>query len=213
MITGFNTDIQFNGKVYHVQTEDRGRDNPLLETLVYLKGQILDAQRTSYAELLPAGIDERHLAAMLEAQHKRVIRSIKNGRYDPDGVKPFGHGLLSDRHLGEVVLDFMQGQAEKEKVELQAEPLGQLSPGWTGALRITLRTDILGRPVAGCTVTITHEPPAGDGRSVRLFQGKTDPKGTLLAEITPPDVPGLGELRIVALDARGEVELRLPLQR
>ena len=213
MITGFNTDIQFNGKVYHVQTEDRGRDNPLLETLVYVKGQILDAQRTSYAEQLPAGVDERRLAAMLEAQHKRVIRTIKNGRYDPTGVKPFGHGILTDRHLGEVVLEFMQGEAAKETVEIQAEPLGAIAPGWTGALRVTLRTDLLGRPVAGCTVIITHEPPDGGGKPVRLFQGKTDAKGTVLAEITPPDVPGLGDLRIVALDERGELEVRLPLRR
>jgi hypothetical protein len=213
MITGFNTDIQFNGKVYHVQTEDRGRDNPLLETLVYVKGQILDALRTSYAELLSAGADERRLAGMLEAQHKRVIRSIKNGRYDAEGVKPFGHGIITDRHLGDVVLEFVQSQAAKEKVEIQAEPLGDIVPGWTGALRVTLRTDLLGRPVGDCGVVILHEPPEGGGKPVRLFQGKTDAKGTVLAEITPPDVPGLGELRIVALDERGEVELRLPLRR
>jgi hypothetical protein len=158
-------------------------------------------------------VDERRLAGMLEAQHKRVIRSIKNGRYDADGVKPFGHGIITDRYLGDVVLEFLHEQAAKEKVEIHAEPLGEITPGWTGALRVTLRTDILGRPVADCGVVIMHEPPEGDARPVRLFQGKTDAKGIVLAEVTPPDVPGVGELRIVAHDERGEVEVRLPLKR
>ena len=90
MITGFNTDIRFNDKVYHVQTEDRGVDNPILESLVYLKGQILDAVQSPYSDRFPDGIDQDALATLLEAQHKQVIRSIKNGRYDPDGIKPFG---------------------------------------------------------------------------------------------------------------------------
>ena len=44
MIVGFNTDIKHRGRVYHAQTEDKGKDNPLIETLVYTKGQILDTR-------------------------------------------------------------------------------------------------------------------------------------------------------------------------
>jgi len=38
MITGFNTDVKHGAKVYHVQTEDKGRNNPKIETLVYVGG-------------------------------------------------------------------------------------------------------------------------------------------------------------------------------
>ena len=41
MITGFNTDIKHNEKVYHVQTEDKGVGNPYIESLVYVGGEIL----------------------------------------------------------------------------------------------------------------------------------------------------------------------------
>ena len=41
MITGFNTDVKHDGSVYHVQTEARGRDNPVLESLVYVGGTIV----------------------------------------------------------------------------------------------------------------------------------------------------------------------------
>jgi len=43
VITGFNTDIKHNEKVYHVQTEDKGLQNPYIESLVYVGGEILDS--------------------------------------------------------------------------------------------------------------------------------------------------------------------------
>jgi len=212
MITGFNTDIKFNGRTYHVQTEDRGNANPVLESLVYVKGQILDAVQTSYADRFPQGVDDAALADMLESQHKRVIRSIKNGRYDPEGIKPFGHGVISDRPLDEVVLDFIREQQERETTEVLVEELGDLSPGWTGALQVTLRTDILKRPVRECLVRILVDRP--DGRPPRrLFEGVTDARGKVLAEITLPDHPAQGVVRIVAEKGAEPAEALVPFPR
>jgi hypothetical protein len=50
VITGFNTDIKHNEKVYHIQTEDKGLQNPYIESLVYVGGEILASKKTSYAE-------------------------------------------------------------------------------------------------------------------------------------------------------------------
>ncbi|MGD8375161.1 MAG: hypothetical protein PVF68_03400 [Acidobacteriota bacterium] len=212
MITGFNTDIKFNGKTYHVQTEDRGSGNPILESLVYVKGQILDAVQTPYGDRFPGGVDESVLAGMLEAQHKRVLRSIKNGRYDPEGIKPFGHGIISDRPLDEVILDFIREQQERETTEVQVEELGDLAPGWTGALQVTLRTDILKRPVRDCLVRILVDRPEGRP-PLRLFEGVTDARGQVLAEITLPDHPAHGEVRIVAEKGAAPAEAVLPFPR
>jgi len=52
MVTGFNTDVKHDGRVYHVQTEDKGLQNPIIETLIYMGGEILAARRTSYADLI-----------------------------------------------------------------------------------------------------------------------------------------------------------------
>ena len=65
MITGHNTDINYNGIIYHVQTEDKGHANPVIETLVYKGGEILEARRTTYAELLKDGYDEKRIIAMI----------------------------------------------------------------------------------------------------------------------------------------------------
>ena len=34
MITGFNTDVPYDGVTYHVQTEDKGLETPLILSLV-----------------------------------------------------------------------------------------------------------------------------------------------------------------------------------
>ena len=38
MISGHNTDLLHNGVVYHVQTEDKGRSNPVIESFIYIGG-------------------------------------------------------------------------------------------------------------------------------------------------------------------------------
>ena len=52
VITGFNTDIRHGDRVFHVQTEDRGLGNPIVESLVYVGGQILLSKRSPYADLV-----------------------------------------------------------------------------------------------------------------------------------------------------------------
>ena len=55
MLTGFNTDVDYEGRVYHVQTEDRGEKHPVIESLVYCGGEIIASRRNPYAELLESG--------------------------------------------------------------------------------------------------------------------------------------------------------------
>ena len=43
MITGYNTDVRHDSVVFHVQTEDKGAANPLIESLVYVGGQVVAA--------------------------------------------------------------------------------------------------------------------------------------------------------------------------
>ncbi len=87
MITGFNTDIKHGKKTFHVQTEDRGRSNPIVESLVYHRGEILLAKRSPYEELIQDGrIDESAVRELMDNQHRLVIEAIRRGRFD--GVTP-----------------------------------------------------------------------------------------------------------------------------
>ena len=82
MITGFNTDIEHEGIVYHVQTEDKGLETPLMLTLVYTRGEILASKRVRYDDLIASGFDEKVLAKRLSRQHKLICAAIRAGRLD-----------------------------------------------------------------------------------------------------------------------------------
>jgi hypothetical protein len=80
MITGFNTDVRHEGHVYHVQTEDRGKDHPILESLVYVGGTIVAKKLTPYPEPSNDGAGPEALASLLKRQHQVIIAAIKAGR-------------------------------------------------------------------------------------------------------------------------------------
>ena len=82
MITGFNTDIPYDGVTYHVQTEDKGLDTPLILSLVYVGGHIIASKRTPYADLISKGFDEQVLTERLQRQHKLICAAIKQGRVE-----------------------------------------------------------------------------------------------------------------------------------
>ena len=82
MITGFNTDIERDGVTYHVQTEDKGLDSPLLLSLVYSGGAILASKRSRYDDLIASGFDEKILAERLQRQHKLICAAIRAGRIE-----------------------------------------------------------------------------------------------------------------------------------
>ena len=66
VITGFNTDIQHEGVTYHVQTEDKGVDTPLILSLVYVGGAIIASKRTPYEDLVADGFDKKALTERLQ---------------------------------------------------------------------------------------------------------------------------------------------------
>ncbi len=82
MITGFNTDIEFEGVVYHVQTEGKGLETPLILSLVYVGGAILASKRSLYHDLINEGFDPRALTERLQRQHKLICAAIKAGRIE-----------------------------------------------------------------------------------------------------------------------------------
>jgi len=82
VITGFNTDIEHDGVVYHVQTEDKGLESPLILSLVYVGGAILAAKRSRYEDLIEAGFTEDLLTKRLKRQHQLICAAINAGRIE-----------------------------------------------------------------------------------------------------------------------------------
>ena len=80
VITGFNTDIEHDGVIYHVQTEDKGLDTPIILSLVYTGGTILASKRAPYEDLIAEGFTDEALAERLKRQHRLICAAIYSGR-------------------------------------------------------------------------------------------------------------------------------------
>jgi hypothetical protein len=82
VITGFNTDIEHGGVIYHVQTEDKGLDTPIILSLVYVGGAILASKRAPYEDLIAQGFSDEVLAERLKRQHRLICAAINSGRIE-----------------------------------------------------------------------------------------------------------------------------------
>lgn len=86
MLPGFNTDFKYKGRVFHAQTEDNGLQNPVVVTLLYLKGTILSSKRTSYKELLSKENFQHELKELMKSQHRDIMKEVLTGNFDAGPV-------------------------------------------------------------------------------------------------------------------------------
>jgi hypothetical protein len=208
VITGFNTDIKHNDKVYHVQTEDKGVGNPYIESLVYVGGEILASKKTSYAEQLKTGIDDKWIGGLMEQQHRTMIAAIKRGRFDApaDTTKSTARPSMptlaqesgvvfeeaatapppaeDDRTLDQVIIDYLASEAESEHLELALLNQIDFFAGAPIEMRVAARKSLSQAPIPAAAIEVkvisTVEPPRV------IFRGKTAADGTATVRCTIP---------------------------
>jgi len=81
MISGFNHNIQHQGKLWHIQTEDSGLANPHVITLLYLGGNIIAKKKTSYQQLTQDDNLPKLVREIMEEQHKAMLRDLIRGGF------------------------------------------------------------------------------------------------------------------------------------
>ena len=206
MITGFNTDIKHNEKVYHVQTEDKGVANPYIESLVYVGGEILATKKTSYAEQLKTGVDDKWIGGLMEQQHRTMIAAIKRGRFDQpaditktgaelrpstlsDVALPPGAGAApapidEEKTLDQVIIDYLASEAESEHLELALLNQIEFFAGSPIEMRVAARKSLSQAPIPAAAIEVkvisTVEPPRV------IFRGKTAADGSAIIRCTIP---------------------------
>lgn len=82
MVVGFNHNFRYKGELYHVQTEDSGIRNPQIVTLLYTGGTIIASHKSSYAHLLQSANLERQVEETMKAQHREMLRRLRDGELD-----------------------------------------------------------------------------------------------------------------------------------
>src|SRR5689334_1406434 len=145
VITGFNTDIEHGGVVYHVQTEDKGLDTPIILSLVYAGGTILASKRSPYEDLIAAGFSDEVLAERLKRQHKLICAAIHSGRIDDlkkmtrPAKRPVAESVTAEPVVEQPELVVEEPEVLVAEAELVAEPVieefefeyGPITQEWT----------------------------------------------------------------------------------
>lgn len=211
MSSGFNTDVRVGERVYHVQTEDRGPNRPVIDTMVYQNGRVVHRRNSNYERFLDSPeFTHEELRERVEEQHRCVIEDLRAGNLN---------GGSSDKAAAqETPLRELQPETESETApepaaapapEREPEPeaggiqLQLLNPeSWLTAGSISLQVEILRRtdqqPLSYAQVEALIEGSLDETRHA----GTTDEQGRVQIRFPMPKL-GKGGLALV-IQARAE---------
>lgn len=81
---GFNNNVKYAGRTFHIQTEDSGVNHPHITTHLFADGgRILKSQRTDYSELLGSAELGAIVRKRMKEQHKAMYLALRGGEFDP----------------------------------------------------------------------------------------------------------------------------------
>ena len=156
-ILGYNHNVRYRGLVFHVQTEDSGVLSPHLFTHLFYGGTIISTRKLVY----DAGSAEDAIKALMQAQHKAVMKDLKNGTFD-DKI---------DQYLGGV-----EGLEPRSATVPNAVPRGskrELTPIPEATERAS--TEVDSAPIRASTdddrttpVELSLEPPMGTAPTIDI---------------------------------------------
>jgi len=92
-VLGYNHNVRYAGRLWHVQTEDSGVNNPHIFTHLFHDGTILATKRVDYDPSSEVGVVQK----LMQAQHKAMLRDLKQGAFDDKIGRFFGQPVVHER--------------------------------------------------------------------------------------------------------------------
>jgi hypothetical protein len=114
-VLGYNHNLKYRGRIFHVQTEDSGPVNPRIFTHLYYGGTILASKKHEYD---PAAAEDV-VRALMQSQHKSILKELKSARLDDRITKFFA--ARGEQLDGAV-------KAAVDALDLDAAPDGRATP-------------------------------------------------------------------------------------
>jgi hypothetical protein len=208
MLFGHNSNITIDGTMFHVQTEDRGAANAIIDTTVHCRGRVLHRRKASYQDLLPLTADsEQALKLRLDDQHRTVMEEMRSGVLKlavpqapaapatPAAAPPAKAIPAATSALKPIIVELMNSRT------------------WLAAGRATLQVAVRhregGTGIAGARITARIE-----GAAVRTeFSAETRASGQALVEFNMPHLTGNEPVLVIeALFGSTREQLRFQLR-
>ena len=82
MIPGYNHNVKYGDRVYHVQTEDSGVDNPHIITHLFFGGNIIESRKQAYNDIAKSPNLKEQLVPLMQLQHKNMLKDLIRGAFD-----------------------------------------------------------------------------------------------------------------------------------
>jgi hypothetical protein len=208
MLFGHNTDVKAGDSVYHVQTEDRGTENALIDTTVYCRGRVLHRRTNNYIDLLPLDPAREELVRKrIDDQHRNVTEEIRNGAL----------------HLVPPPAPVRESPAGESKAAVPAHASAPVAPalaveltnakswlaGKRAKLHVAVRKQQNGDVLAGALVTARIDGAA----AVTEFSTETGPDGQARLEFEMPRLTGAEPALVIeATQADAKAQLKFQLK-
>jgi hypothetical protein len=159
MLFGHNSDVKVGETVYHVQTEDRGTANALIDTTVYCRGRVLHRSTNNYFDLLPLEAQqEKLLRTRIDEQHRKVVEEIRSGALhlappplppqEIPGAKNIAHAAAHSIAPPGLALElinaksWLAGKRANLQISVRKKQNGVVVPGALVTARIDGATDV-----------------------------------------------------------------------
>jgi len=207
MLFGHNSDVKVGETVFHVQTEDRGTANALIDTTVYCRGRVLHRRTNNYFDLLPLGPEhENLLRKRIDDQHRSVVEEIRTGAL----------------HLAAPPLPAQESPATNQKADSAAHPVASPSPalalelinakswlaGKRANLHVAVREKQNGVGVPGALVTARIDGAA----NITEHSTETGADGQARLEFDMPRLAGADPALVIEAtqaDSKGQLKFQL----
>jgi len=185
MVFGYNTNVAVGSETVHVQTEDHGVAQALIDTTVHWKGRVLHRRTNNYLDLVPLdAAREAVLKERLDGQHRAVIEEIRSGVLKLMIPKPGAPPAAAAETKPPA-----QGAAAALRVEL-TNTRTWLS-GRNATLQLLVR-DAAGSPVSGAAATARVEGASAPAQ----FGAQTSAAGLATVQFEMPKISA-GEAALV----------------
>ena len=103
-VVGFNHNVQFGSRLFHVQTEDSGLPHAHYITHLFVGGNIVASMKSSYVDLVDAEPDlAKAVRILMEAQHKAMLKRLVSGEFSEAAERVSAHyepGVLATGQTG-----------------------------------------------------------------------------------------------------------------
>lgn len=128
MISGFNTNIRHRGVLFHVQTESSGVENPRILSHLFKGGDILASMKGDYSDKLQSKNRDSEVRAMMEDQHKTMLRALNRGEHDEAIIARLGADVFAGEKGPDTDATIPPPDAVESAPPPQEPPAGQAQP-------------------------------------------------------------------------------------